>query len=173
MVNVYDTALVMFLRVIHNLKSKSRKGFGIHSPFVYQFQREILNSKARDYTWLSSNKRKQRRVFAMLIRMIKHFELSKLLIFSTHYQKEFEIEHLLYDSNPKQNTKYDLLVLDAMDSTTGSFLSRNSFVMLIGNQEQMNQNFFRQKCDVFLNLYDFGICIFREGLSRQEFDLKF
>lgn len=163
----------MLLRIIHNLKSKSRKGFGIHSPFVYQFQREILNSKAWDCVLLSSNQRREKRILKVLIRMIKYFGLNKLLILSDVYQRQFNRHGLVYDNNPKENRKYDLLVLGATDFINESFVAKKSFVVLLGNQMEMKQNLFSQKCDVFLNLYSFGICVFREGLSHEEFKLKF
>lgn len=34
--------------ITHWIKGKSRKGHGIHSPFVYQFVREVVNIKTKD-----------------------------------------------------------------------------------------------------------------------------
>ncbi len=160
-------------KLIHKLKSHPQKGFGIHSPFVFHFQREVLhpNKGSRFY---GEYAKEQDKVVRLLLRMRSYFNLDCLLILGDNYQRAFENYAIPYDTELASMKKYDWVLLNTKESFDVSYLADEAFVVLIGDRdrEALLENTLRKKCNVFLDLYEIAICVFNNGLSKQEFKLK-
>lgn len=155
-------------KIQHNFKAIPRKGFGIHSPFVFRFQREVLNPKRPQGQYAKESNK----VLRMLLRMTAYFDLKNPLLLTNEYREGFENYQVDYSTLPVKSRGYDLVVLDALDFFDENYLSPNAFVVLTGKQENMQKNPLKRRCSVFLDLYSAGVCIFKKGLSQQEFKLK-
>ncbi len=158
-------------KTIHKLLAHSKKGFGIHSPFVFRFQREVLhpNKGARFY---GEYAKEQNKVVRLLLRMRSYFNLDCLLVVGDTYQRVFENYAIPYDTELVSTKKYDWVLLNTTESFDVSCLADEAFVVLIGDREALLGNTLRKKCNVFLDLYEVAICVFNKGLSKQEFKLK-
>lgn len=156
-------------RILHSLKASSRKGFGIHSPFVFRFQREILNSQAAAG---HSYAKECNKVLRMLLFMIAHFKLKMPLLLNGEYRKGFENYRVDFCTLPVKSKGYDLVVLDAEEFLDENHLKDEAFVVLTGKYDAIQKNPLKNRCSIFLDLYSAGVCVFRKGLSRQEFKLK-
>ncbi len=159
-------------RLRHRFTALSRKGFGIHSPFIFDFQRKILHPKRQDKAlYLQINKEKNMALRAVL-RMQIYFNLSKILVCPKNWQKGFDQYGFAHDISPQNTQTYDCIVINATDNLAEKWLKEEAFVILIGEYNTVLQHQLRKKCNVFLDLYDIGICIFKKGLSKQEFKLR-
>lgn len=156
-------------KIIHRFTASSKKGFGIHSPFVFNFQRKVLNPNLRRGQFYSNEANK---VLRLLLRMTSYFNLNAPLLLNSEYRHGFEGYEIDYGTLPIKSSGYDLVVLNADDFFDENYLADEAFVVLKGKHAHIEGNPLRNKCNVFLDLYDVGICVFKKGLSRQEFKMK-
>lgn len=156
-------------KILHNITAASRRGFGIHSPFVFHFQKEILNPKFSINPFYI---REHNKVLRMLLRMIAYFDLRMPLLLNSEYRKDLETYNINFSTLPVKSSGYDLVVLDANDFFDEDYLAEEAFVVLMGKHSSMQKNPLKHRCSVFLDMYNVGVCVFRSGLSRQEFKMK-
>lgn len=164
--------VVLKQKLLHRLTALSRKGFGIHSPFIFNFQCKVLNPKKEDKTLYLQINKEPDKVLRSILRMQIYFDLHNSLVLVKKYQKGFEKYKVSYTAVPYTPQNYNLVVLDATRSFSEKWLQKEAFVVLSGTYKEILQHPLRKKCIVFLNLYYIGICIFKQGLSHQEFRLR-
>ena len=74
----------ILLRLLHRIKSDSNKGFGIHSPFVFNFVVNVLNEKNGYYAYSEienvSSSSKQKKYLKLLYRIINYYRVRNILI---------------------------------------------------------------------------------------------
>ena len=74
----------ILLRLLHRIKSDSNKGFGIHSPFVFDFVVNVLNEKNGYYAYSEienvSSSSKQKKYLKLLYRIINYYRVCNILI---------------------------------------------------------------------------------------------
>ncbi len=159
-------------KIRHRLKSHSKKGFGIHSPFVFEFQQKVLYSQKSEEGVLASYGKEQDKVLRLVLRMCEYFDLQNILLLAESYHKGFDRYSVRYDVQSTPDKKYELVVVNASEGFNAVRLAKKAFVVLIGAREELLENALRHKCEVFLDLYEIAICVFNEGLSKQEFKLR-
>ncbi len=127
-------------KLLHRLTALSRRGFGIHSPFVFDFQRKILHPKRQDKAlYLQVNKEKNKALRAVL-RMQIYFELSNTLVFPENWQKGFEQYGFAHDISPQNTQTYDCIVINATDNLAEKWLKKEAFVILTGEYNTVLQH---------------------------------
>ncbi|PVX52559.1 hypothetical protein C7377_0886 [Balneicella halophila] len=159
-------SLVYFIS--HRFASYSKKGYGIHSPFVYQFQKQILRPKGREKKIYGDENDK---VLRMMLRMKHHYKLTDILLLNNNYYNSFDKYHLKYDKTPVLDKKYNLVILGKKDCFGKLSLSNEAFVISIGTRFINSDYSLREKCDFFLDLYKVRVFVFNNGFSHQEFKL--
>ncbi len=158
-------------RLLHKLTAYSKKGYGIHSPFVFNFQRKIVHPQPHlgdIYLEYAAEKDKQ---LKLLLRIKSYYKLENLLLLTKQYQKEFEAYKINYDAVPQKKTQYNFIIADADQKIAKHFLKHGTFTVLLGENKKWMQNNVCKGCQVVLDFYSFGICIFNNGLSAEKFKL--
>lgn len=155
---------------LHNLTASPKRGFGIHSPFVFRFQQEIVNAKGNeeDTNYNGANYK----ILRMLLRMHSFYSLKSPLLLSGTYREGFEQLRIPYSTLPIKRNGYDLVVLDSTDFFDENYLKQEAFVILTGNHEKMHSHPLKYRCNVFLDFYSAAVCVFNKGLSAQSFKMK-
>ncbi len=159
-------------KTIHNLKANSKKGFGIHSPFVFEFQQKVLHPQKKGENIFAGYSKEQDKTLRLLLRMRAYFDLENILLSAELYHKGFDRYSVRYDAQSAAEKKYELVVVNTSEDFNAINLAKEAFVVFTGERRAIMENVLRQKCEVFLDLYEIGICIFNRGLSKQEFKLK-
>ncbi len=105
--------------------------------------------------------------------MLAYFDLKSPLLLKDKFCEEFFMRNIPYYISPEEVGKYDMVLMDSADSFEREYLAEKAFVILEGKRQEILKNPLRKNCEVFIDLYYVGICVFRKGLSKQEFKLKF
>ncbi len=159
-------------KIGHSLKSHSKRGFGIHSPFVFDFQQRVLHSQKKGESIFAGYSKEQDKVLRLVLRMCAYFNLQSILLLGELYCKGFDRYSIRYDAQVAAEKKYELVVVNASEDFNAVCLENKAFVVLTGGRRAILENPLRQKCEVFLDLYEIGVCVFNKGLSKQEFKLR-
>ncbi len=159
-------------KLLHILTAYSKKGYGIHSPFVFDFQRNIIHPKRKSRTIYSEYLEEKDKVLRLLLRTKSYYKLDKLLLLTNQYHKKLKEYEINYDTIPQKKTQYNLIIADANQEIDKNFLKHGTFIALLRKNGKFNKNNAYKKCQVFLNFYDLGLCIFNSGLSKEEFKLR-
>lgn len=164
---------VLIDKILHKLKSRPKRGFGIHSPFVFCFQREVLHPKKKNARLLyKTYENEQDKILRLLLRIYTYYKVQEVFLGTEFAEKGFEKYGIAYDNELELSKKYKLAVIGTSSKLDENCLCNQAFVVLTGNRAQILENPLREQCDVFLDLYEIGICVFDKGLSKQEFKLK-
>ncbi len=159
-------------KLLHRLTALSRRGFGIHSPFIFDFQRNVLHPKKRNAQLYLPFHKEPNKVLKLLLRMRVYFHLGTPLVLTKQYQRGFDKYGIAYQTLQNPAQKYDWAVINATQPLSKNVLQKEAFVILTGAYKNIQKHSLKKQCTVFLDLYHIGICIFKKGLSQQEFKLR-
>ncbi len=159
-------------KLLHILTAYSKKGYGIHSPFVFDFQRNITHPERKSGTIYSKYLEETDKILRLLLRTKAYYKLDELLLLTNQYHKKLEEYEINYDTVPQKETQYNLIIADAEQEIDKDFLKHGTFIALLRKNEELKRNNAYKECHVFLNFYDLGLCIFNTGLSKEEFKLR-
>ncbi len=159
-------------KLLHRLTTLSRRGFGIHSPFIFDFQRNVLHPKKRNAQLYLPFHKEPNKVLKLLLRMHVYFHLGTPLVLTKQYQIGFDKYRIAYQTSQNLVQKYDWVVMNAIQPLSKNVLQKEAFVILTGTYKDIQEHSLKKQCTVFLDLYHIGICIFKKGLSQQEFKLR-
>lgn len=178
------------LRCLFFLRAANGKGHGVHSPFVFNFIKEVLNklNQLQPFAGVDS---KQRKIDAFLYRVIEYFQPNELMLDDDIDPAKWQhilVAHRkirLVEFNPVAEGFGGLLVLDkpfsfaALDyffSTTAE-----TTVVIILNKHSHKQNRARWKhleqhkaVTLSIDLFEIGLLFFRkENYQKQYFSINF
>jgi len=80
-------------RFAQRLKFRNKYGYGVHSPFMFNFVMKVLKGNNNDvYTFLVNKKlpRNKRKYFTMLLKLINYYKPEKVFIRGNSYNEIFE-----------------------------------------------------------------------------------
>ncbi len=158
-------------RLLHKLTALSKKGYGIHSPFVFDFQRKIVHPQRKLGNIYSEYSKEKDKTLRLLLRIKSYYKLDKLLLATKRYHEKFKEYNIDYDATAKKGTTYNYIIADATQEIPEDSLKHGTFVALLGKNKEIKQNNACKKCQVFLIFYDLALCIFNNDLSKEEFKL--
>ncbi len=158
-------------RLLHKLTSLSPKGYGIHSPFIFNFQRKIVHPQPYLGDIYSEYSEEKDKILRLFLRIKSYYKLDNLLLLTKQYHKEFEAYKINYDAVPQKETQYNFIIADTDQRIAKLFLKHGTFIVLLGENKKWLQNSVCKDCQVVLDFYSFGICIFNNGLSTEKFKL--
>lgn len=173
---IIQNPLVWLARVRH------RRGYGVHSPFAFDFITNVLYNKERYYAYsmLDRNlrwwqKARVRNVRRLLLRLA-NFHQPKTLLFLCRDNALFEACHygvrgltlLCFDDL----TTADMIVLDREEEKAFSYIAEGTMVVVLNLRR--NRTFWKKiKADervrVTFDMYDIGVAIARGELNKQDY----
>ncbi len=172
-------------RIRHRLHSDSSKGFGIHSPFVFDFLTDVLNEEYQYYAYadidaMSEDVARAKRL--KLLYMMSNYYNSKRVLFVGDWDKE---EHIFQKSLSIPIVKVDKIDAD-IDFTQYDFLlfDRNNFPLpdysftkdsiivvddLIYNSDNWENYINTKQNHIFMDFCSFGIIFARDSFQKYKF----
>lgn len=178
----------ILLRLLHIIKSDSNKGFGIHSPFVFDFVVNVLNEKNGYYAYSEienvSSSSKQTKYLKLLYRIINYYRVRNILIVGNDggvlldkiipfcpslYIKR--IDNLAQIGNVDN---YDFIYVAVDTNDIHCSFSRDT-IIVIENLFDYRQHWKSVKIAeipaIFIDFFDFGIIFAKNNFIKQFYRL--
>ena len=177
--------------LIYKLTSRYRKGFGVHSPFVFDFINNVLNEKNPYYTYpqIDALNYKYKQINRLLFRMVSYYKCKNILIIGENddFQKvirlinnnimieqgsevKFANSDFIYiaekelkkiDDFYKNNFSKDLIII-----CQGIYNNHKNKILW----NKLLQNNFPQ---ILIDIFEIGIIFVRKDLKQQFFKIIF
>lgn len=155
----------------HKLRAKRRAGFGIQSPFVFNFQKKILNTRKQDGNLFYEFQGEKDKTLRMILRMIRYYTLVEIVDLTGNYIADFERYRISVDREMSPLKTYDLIItLDelSVDRERFSELAFAIFLNRVGQDNYPKKKMFK----FFLNMYSVSIGILYDNYTYEEYRLK-
>lgn len=155
----------------HKLRAKRRAGFGIQSPFVFNFQKKILNTRKQDGNLFYEFQGEKDKTLRMILRMIRYYTLVEIVDLTGNYIADFERYRISVDREMSPLKTYDLIItLDelSVDRERFSELAFVIFLNRVGQDNYPKKKMFK----FFLNMYSVSIGILYDNYTYEEYRLK-
>ncbi len=156
-------------RLFHKLTAYSKKGYGIHSPFVFNFQRKIVHPQPCLGDIYSEYAAEKDKLLKLLLRIKSYYKLEKTLLLTHQYHKEFKKYKIQHATIQKKEIQYNYIIAESNRKIPKCLHKHGTFIVLLGKNKRWLQNSVCKDCQVILDFYSFGICIFNNGLSTEKF----
>lgn len=163
------------------LYSKSSRGFGVHSPFIFRFQTLVANPKRRDgklrTEFLHIGNKQER----LILRMLSYYDIQTVLVSKNQPLKELICRYFpqveIVDSKPE---RADLVICNALDNTEETLPelkcdSKKEKWLVLMNKHEKGQDLWKKvkTSTINLDLYVMGISIFDSRKQKESFRLFF
>lgn len=161
----------MFKLLYHKLRAKRRAGFGIQSPFVFNFQKKILNTRKKDGNFFYEFQGEKDKSLRMILRMIRYYNLSEIANLSGRYLSDFERYGIYVDREIAPEKMYDLVItLDEFPAERKQF-AELAFVVFLDTMKQNNHPK-KKQFKFFLYMYHISLGIVYDNYTHEEYRLK-
>lgn len=171
-----------FLRLKHNLTADSRRGFGVHSPFMFDFLGNVLNEESGYYAYDEIERLyslPQEQDFAKLLyRIIQYYGIKKISLLGL--PKTFEPLINLCNGVELGNfgvKNSDLAFLDVSDLAELDSFGEKLTVVFIEKpflQQKLWQKFISEsKSNIFVDCFKFSIIFANQKFQKQLYKIKF
>ncbi len=171
-----------FWRLRHNLTADSRRGFGVHSPFMFDFLENVLNEECGYYAYARIEDlypQPQEQNFAKLLyRIIQYYGLKK----TSRLGLPKAFEPLIYlcegvEVGDFESQQSDLMFLGVSDLNKLENLCEEQVVVFVEKpflrQKQWLSFVSKAKNGIFVDCFDFSIIFANQKFQKQLYKIKF
>ena len=161
---------------------RKRRGYGVHSPFAYEFLQQVVYEQNPFYAQISLDrklrwleKRRKKKVLHMLLRLSNYVQPDYLYM---PHCSGIEYEYLQAGSKRAQyqtsmhNKGKILCFLKEPDEDIMQNLNEES-VLVIDNLHKHRKWFAKLPANVTFDLYDIGIAFFNPKHNKQHYIINF
>ena len=149
--NMLDNPLVWLRRIRH------RCGYGVHSPFAFRFLTDVVYERTPYYAYSTLD---EALPLAHSMRRRKGLHLI------------FRVANWLQPAVAVLPQGADLIVLREPDEQAAQMV-RAGGVLILDNLQQHREWFRRLPATVTFDLYDLGVAIYEERLTKQHYIINF
>ncbi|PID94575.1 MAG: hypothetical protein CSA89_01375 [Bacteroidales bacterium] len=173
-----------FLRKRHLLLSNSRKGFGIHSPFVFDFLHNVLNETNAYYRYGDIDKLdcgdKEKAQLRLYYRIINYYHCKNILIvgqdigFIGIFDKETSVCVQTLEAVAKDYdfSSYDF-VFFAKNSFDPDYLFSKEDMIVVLSDDAVDRNYWDRLLycnkNVYIDLFDFALFFVKKNFQQYKF----
>ncbi len=172
-------------RLRHRITSNSSKGFGIHSPFVFDFITNVVNEKNPYYSYKAieniAHSDKEEKYLKLIYRIINYYKRKNVLFIS----RDKDIERLLglceninVDMTGRDNIDgYDFVYIADIGTLPDESIQSSDVIICINNIYNNSKQWNRLKrigrSKIFIDFFDFGIIFAKNNFQTQIYKLTF
>lgn len=181
-------------RLKHAVRFRHKRGYGVHSPFMFYFILNVLRDKGKQFTYpetgikMNFPGRRERKVFRLLSRLIRYFRVHRVVCIGRN--AEMLVDYLKH-TNPevymKSNVLEELPVADficlgrktseilPVEFSFGEMLSNKPKYMVIADiyKDSFNGRLWRQyrdKATVSVDMMWYGLLLFDEKIQPGKYN---
>lgn len=171
-----DNPLVWLRRIRH------RCGYGVHSPFAFRFLTDVVYERTPYYAYSTLDKAlplaysmRRRKGLHLIFRLANWLQPAvAVLPQEAHHTRRYLLagcrRTLVLADAPAHGA--DLIVLREPDEQAAQMV-RAGGVLILDNLQQHREWFRRLPATVTFDLYDLGVAIYEERLTKQHYIINF
>lgn len=174
--NMLDNPLVWLRRIRH------RCGYGVHSPFAFRFLTDVVYERTPYYAYSTLDKAlplahsmRRRKGLHLIFRLANWLQPAvAVLPQEAHHTRRYLLagcrRTLVLADAPAHGA--DLIVLREPDEQAAQMV-RAGGVLILDNLQQHREWFRRLPAALTFDLYDLGVAIYEERLTKQHYIINF
>ena len=182
---IHNRPKKILARLRHRITSNSSKGFGIHSPFMFDFITNVVNEKNPYYSYKEieniAQSNKEKKYLKLIYRIINYYKIKNVLFIG----RDKDIERLL---GPCENINVDMMGRDNIDGYDFVYIAdigtlpdesiqSSDVIICINNIYNNSKQWNRLKrigtSKIFIDFFDFGIIFAKNNFQTQIYKLTF
>ena len=174
--NMLDNPLVWLMRIRH------RCGYGVHSPFAFHFLTDVVYERTPYYAYSTldealplAHSMRRRKGLHLIFRVANWLQPAvAVLPQEAHHTRRYLLagcrRTLVLADAPAHGA--DLIVLREPDEQAAQMV-RAGGVLILDNLQQHREWFRRLPAALTFDLYDLGVAIYEERLTKQHYIINF
>lgn len=174
--NMLDNPLVWLMRIRH------RCGYGVHSPFAFRFLTDVVYEHTPYYAYSTldealplAHSMRRRKGLHLIFRLANWLQPAvAVLPQEAHHTRRYLLagcrRTLVLADAPAHGA--DLIVLREPDEQAAQMV-RAGGVLILDNLQQHREWFRRLPAALTFDLYDLGVAIYEERLTKQHYIINF
>lgn len=141
-------------RLKHAVRFRHKRGFGVHSPFMFNLIMNVLRDKERKFIYpeqaerLSGIRYRERKFYRLMCRLVNYLEVKNVLCLSAKPENV-----LLYLSEAGEHAEIVKNKPDLLPEADFIYIGRDARTLLQGNSLNFDENMHLPVCVVIADIY--------------------
>ena len=182
---IHNRPKKILARLRHRITSNSSKGFGIHSPFMFDFITNVVNEKNPYYSYKEIENRaqsnKEEKYLKLIYRIINYYKIKNVLFLGQDKYTERLLglcKNINIDTTGRDNIDgYDFVYIADIGTLPDESIQSSDVIICINNIYNNSKLWNRLKrigiSKIFIDFFDFGIIFAKNNFQTQIYKITF